>query len=246
MGAVHTAAVFSNASEYSAAAIPLRMRLIENIPMGFPDNLRAIRKQRGLTQRRLAELLDVEQPTIGRYEGGRAPTLTQAQEIADVLGVSLAELVSDGEALAAGPRLRLKGEVAGGVWKDAVEWPQNEWLEYTGRSDVAADARHRFGLRVVGESMNEIYPHGTILDCVSIFGQAEIVPGKRVIVVRKRIDGEFEATVKEYHVDAEGVAWLRPRSSHPDFQRWMRIDEDDPEIEETVVTAIVVAAIRPE
>lgn len=231
---------------YSAAVVPLPFLIGDNMPMGYLRNLKAIRNQRGLTQSQLADILGIEQPTVQRYEGGRSPSLSQAIEIADALGVSLNELVSDGDVIPVGPKLHLKGEVQAGHWMEAIEWPQEEWQEYTGRADVTADARHRFGLRVIGESMNEIYPHGTILDCVSVFGPAEFETGKRVIVVRQREDLEFEATVKEFFIDKEGRAWLRPRSTHPDFQQWLGLDQEEPGIIERRVTAVVVAAIRPE
>jgi transcriptional regulator with XRE-family HTH domain len=246
MLAQYTDTVFSGKWLYTTPDIPWPFRVGDNMPMGYAENMKAIRKQRGMTQQQLAEMLGVEQPTVLRYEKGRSPTIAQAQDIADALGVPLAELVSDGEVMSAGPKLKVKGEVAAGIWKDAIESPPDEWREYTGRPDCTADARHRFGLRVVGESMNEIYPHGTILDCVSVFGHTEIEPGKRVIVVRKRDDGEFEATVKEFYVDAEGKPWLRPRSTHPDFQAWAPLDGEEPGIIERVITAVVVGSNRPE
>jgi transcriptional regulator with XRE-family HTH domain len=226
--------------------VPPLLLFGDNMPVGYLRNLKTIRKARNLTQQQLADILGIEQPSIQRYESGRSPSLAQAIEIADALGVSLNELVSAGEVVRLGPELRVKGEVQAGVWRDAIEWPETEWLEYIGRADVSADARHRFGLRVVGDSMNEIYPHGTILDCVSVFGRAEIQSGKRVIVIRQRDDFEFEATVKEFHIDQDGREWLRPRSNHPAFQQWQALDEEEAGIIERRITAIVVAAITPE
>ena len=143
-----------------------------------------------------------------------------------------------------GPELYIKGEVAAGVWRNALESPRDEWKAFTGRADVSARAEHRFGLRVVGDSMNELYPPGTILECVSTFGHIEPEPGKRVVVLREREDGEVEATVKELVVQ-DGETWLIPRSTNP-AHRPIRVSEPDPGIVEVRITAVVVASIRPE
>ena len=56
-------------------------------------NLRAIRERQGLTQAKLAELIDSDAAVISHYEAGtRGPAWTTAIRIADALGCSLDEL----------------------------------------------------------------------------------------------------------------------------------------------------------
>jgi transcriptional regulator with XRE-family HTH domain len=60
----------------------------------FPETLRALREARGLTQVRLAELLEVSPRVYNRWEtGGAAPRLDTLVKIADLLSVTLDELV---------------------------------------------------------------------------------------------------------------------------------------------------------
>lgn len=226
-------------------AIPLKFANGQDIPMGYLDRLAEIRKRKGLTQAQIAERVGVEQPTYQRWEKGkREPSFAQLFELAAVLEVDPGSLLDPTVAASIGPRLFVKGEVAAGVWKAAVELPESEWQAFTGRADVQADIRHRFGLRVVGDSMNEIYPPGTIVECVSLFGRAEAVPGKRVVVVRTNDYGECEATVKEL-VDQDGALWLVPRSHNP-VHRPIKLDEPEPGIVETRIAAVVVSSVRPE
>lgn len=198
-----------------------------------------------MTQDQLAERMEVAQPTIQRWERGtREPNIAQLLQLASVLGVEAAQLIDPAVAAAIGPRLYVKGDVAAGVWRTALESPQDEWQSFTGRADVTASADHRFGLRVVGDSMNEIYPPGTIVECVSTFGHIEPEPGKRVIAVRINHEGECEATVKEL-VEQEGALWLVPRSTNPEHRPFC-LDRPDPGIREIRIAAVVVASVRPE
>lgn len=213
--------------------------------MGYGETIAAIRKRLGITQQELADRLDVEQPTVQRWEKGvREPNMTKLSELAKALGVEPGELFGAGF-VPAGPRLFVKGEVAAGVWREALEWAEDEWQSFTGRGDVNADVQHRFGLRVIGPSMNEVYPEGTIVECVSVFGRAEIEPGKRVIILRKRADGQVEATVKELQADEDGELWAVPRSTNPAF-RAVSLTHPEDGIIETRIIAIVVASYRPE
>lgn len=226
-------------------AVPLKFANGQDIPMGYLDRLSELRKRKGFTQSSLAERLGVEQPTVQRWEAGkREPDLGQLLRLAEVLDVEPGALLDHTIAVAIGPRLFVRGEVAAGVWKAAVELPESDWLTFTGRADVTAAPEHRFGLRVVGDSMNELYPEGTILECVSMFGHAEAAPGKRVIVVRTNIHGDCEATVKEL-VEQDGELWLVPRSNNP-THRPIRLAEPEDGIVETRIAAIVVASVRPE
>lgn len=215
------------------------------MPMGYLDRLADLRRKRGLTQQALADRLGVEQPTIQRWEKGkREPNLQQLHELADVLGIEPSALIDPTIAVAMGPRLFVKGDVAAGVWRTALEKPQEDWESFTGRADLVAAPEHRFGLRVVGDSMNEVYPHGTIVECVSVFGHSEPIPGKRVVVIRTNDNGEVEATVKEL-VEQGGELWLVPRSTNPAHLPF-KISDPEPGIREVRIAAVVVSSVRPE
>lgn len=225
--------------------IPLKFLSGQDIPMGYLDRLAALRKAKGFTQATLAERIGVEQPTIQRWEKGkREPNLGQLVELANVLGVEPGSLIGTVAPVSIGPRLFVKGLIAAGVWRDAFELPEDEWQSFTGRADITAESQHRFGLRIIGDSMNEIYPEGTIVECVSVFGHTEPAPGKKVVVIRKREDQQVEATVKEL-VEQDGALWLVPRSSNPMHQPW-RLDDPGEGIEEVRIGAVVVASVRPE
>lgn len=213
--------------------------------MGYSDNIVSLRKKRKLTQAQLAELVGVEQPTVQRWESGkREPDFDALNDLATALGVEPGELLADNLVAPVGPKLFIKGEVAAGVWREAYELPEEDWRSFTGRPDVTAKLEHRFGLRVVGDSMNLKYPHGSIVECVSLFGQAEAMPGKRVVVVRKRDDQMYEATVKKL-VEQDGELWLVPESSNPAFLP-IRLADPEPGIIETRIAAVVVRALIDE
>jgi transcriptional regulator with XRE-family HTH domain len=246
MNLLHTETVCLAQAKYTETAVPSLISYGHDIPVGYAETLKELRKEAGLTQADLAERLGVEQPTVQRWEGGRRePSLSTLEQIARVLGVSPSAFFSDAAGVPLGPQLFVKGSVAAGVWQEATEWPESEWQSFIGRHDVIADFEHRFGLRIDGESMNEIYPPGTIVECVSVFGRAEVKSGKRVIVIRENDQHEFEATVKEYIEDDDGRAWAVPRSRSPAFQP-ICLDEPEDGITETRIAAIVVASIRPE
>lgn len=218
--------------------------------MRYPLALKEIRKKRGLTQAALATMINVEQPTYQRYEtGARAVDAPTIEALADALGVTPGELFSPPEIMSVGPRLFVQGAVAAGIWREALQWPEEEWQSFHGRPDVAAPLSSRFGLRVEGDSMNEIYPPGTIIECVLLAGLGfpeRIESGKRVVVLRKRSTGEWETTVKEFVVDQDGGEWLVPRSFNPAFQHAIKVRDPEEGIEEVRIIAVVVGSYRPE
>lgn len=63
----------------------------------FADNLTRIRKEKGLTQEQLAQLLNTYKPVISMYEKGkRNPKTDTIKKFAAALGCSYSDLVSDG------------------------------------------------------------------------------------------------------------------------------------------------------
>jgi transcriptional regulator with XRE-family HTH domain len=59
------------------------------------ENIKRIRKNKGLTQEKLARLADISNNTLVKIEMGMAkePTITTMTKIADALGVSIDALV---------------------------------------------------------------------------------------------------------------------------------------------------------
>lgn len=64
--------------------------------MTFGEKLKQIRKERGLSQDAMAELLKTSKQVISRYENGkRTPKITIAQQYAAILGISATFLLDD-------------------------------------------------------------------------------------------------------------------------------------------------------
>lgn len=211
-------------------------------------------------QRRLSAILDQQgvKPTTLSLKIGNSPTLVSdllgktadvklstLQRLAEALNVSVGDLIADDfEPMPNGPRLFVKGEVSAGTWAEAYEWPQDEWRGAMGRADIDIPVVHRFFLRVQGDSMDLVYPEGSLIECVSIFSEPAVLPGRRVVVVRTRDDGMMEATVKEV-AEVNDEIWFTPKSSNPSHQAFKASDCGE-EVAEVSIVALVVASVRPE
>lgn len=198
-----------------------------------------------------AEAMGIPVATYIQHEnGGRGFPADRAKRYGKFFRVApewlLYGSVGDATFQQLGPSIFVKGEVQAGVWKEVWEVQPDEWEAFTGRADIAAPMKDRFGLRVVGESMNDLYPPGTIIECVAHDGTHPIANGKRVVVQRVRFGQEIETTVKEYMRDSHGIEWLIPRSSNPAFQAPIRVDEPGEGIERIDIIAVVVSSVRPE
>jgi transcriptional regulator with XRE-family HTH domain len=245
MSTGYTETVCAGKHNYTSLAIPLAFYRRENMPMGYGKNIARLRKGQKLTQAGLAEIVGVEQPTVQRWESEkREPDYEALTSLAEALGVEPGAFFTEDLSVPEGPKLFVKGEVRAGHWVEAYEWPEDNWTTFTGRPGVIAKPEHRFGLRVIGDSMNRKYPDGSIVECISLFGHAEAHVGKRVVVVRKRDDQMYEATVKLL-VEQDGELWAVPESTNPAFQP-IRLAAPEPGILETRIAAIVVRAIIDE
>lgn len=144
--------------------------------------------------------------------------------------------------------IEVTGAVAAGVWKEGVEWQEDERYEVVIGPSPFPKAR-RFGLEVEGLSMDLEFPPGTILDCLSIFDVGEEPDNNDFVVVeRVRADGKRELTVKQFHRDAGGRTWLLPRSSQPEFQTPIEVgqpnvDHDTDSIVQVI--AFVIGSYQP-
>lgn len=142
------------------------------------------------------------------------------------------------------------GDVQAGVFKTAVEWPKSAQFQVKVPVEAPFDRIDTFGLRVLGPSMDQVFPSGTIIICAQIqdLGRLfEIQSGHYVVVKRRSAaTDELEASVKQFIRDEQGVAWLWPRSNHPEFQTPVRVEDlsSSDDNDEVTVWALVVAEYR--
>ncbi|KKL72777.1 hypothetical protein LCGC14_2081540 [marine sediment metagenome] len=109
----------------------------------------------------------------------------------------------------------IKGEVRAGHWSQAQEFPADEQEHF-----YAPAPTHLYpglyALRVVGPSMDIIFPDKTILMVAPLheyFGPIET----GLFVIAQRVhDGLFETTVKQLEI-IDGRYWLWPKSTRPEF-----------------------------
>jgi len=72
----------------------------EALAVRVGGRVKELRRQRGITQLALAEVIGVEPETVSRLERGTAlPSLEKLENVSDALGVSLAELVGHSSSL---------------------------------------------------------------------------------------------------------------------------------------------------
>ncbi len=148
------------------------------------------------------------------------------------------------------------GAVQAGAYQEAAEWPDSDDM-YTVKVPVEDPYRNVpiVGLEVRGPSMDLVYPEGTVVICVPFYAlDRSPQPGERVVVHRQMDNTHIEATVKEFRIDEDGVAWLVPLSSQPEFQAPLRLGKSYQQDaadrgntdEKILITLLVIGSYRRE
>ncbi|KXU99259.1 hypothetical protein AD929_15820 [Gluconobacter potus] len=160
------------------------------------------------------------------YGSSQSPRLTTISQIAAYLDIPTSEITgSDAQQKnAAVPihttQIEVRGDVQAGVWREAIEWPQADWYAITVPIDTAYQGFHRYGLKVCGQSMNKVFPEGSVVVVIN-FGDLGRLPktGDFVVAVQRcsKTD-QFEATVKAVQIRDDGTVILWPQSWDPAFQ----------------------------
>lgn len=167
------------------------------------NRIRALRKERGISQVELVELLggDVPQATVSKLESGRM-TLSHAwiTRFAAALNVTPAEIIADFP-------LRLVpivGDIAAGSFSEAIE-------NVEGQLPIPPQigGPHCIALRTQGDSINRIANDGDYL--VVDLDDRALQHGRLYAFM----NGDGEASVKRYCVDPPR---LMPDSTNPAHQ----------------------------
>lgn len=167
--------------------------------------LRKVRKKCGITQEELAKRLKLNRATVSKYETGQIkPTFEQIQNIAEVLGVALSELLPDSFAAAIisgteekyEERLKEKEKAFYEAW-DAVDDKFRRSVIEEMRDDVDGFVDSDNGLSIIQSYLD-----------LNEEGQFEAV--KRIMELAQIPKYQRTAT-EERHVDAERIVDIPPK-----------------------------------
>ncbi|MBS1079131.1 LexA family protein [Gluconobacter kondonii] len=188
---------------------------------------------------------------------GHPPRSDKLAALAQVLEVSPASLVEvlEGQKTLLEPihttQIEVRGDVQAGVWREAIEWPAVDWYAITVPIDTAYQGFHRYGLKVCGQSMNKVFPEGSVVVVIN-FGDLGRLPktGDFVVAVQRcsKTD-QYEATVKAVQIRDDGTVILWPQSWDPAFQTPVILPpHDGPDSAGTpdvMIQALVVGSYQP-
>lgn len=170
-----------------------------------PNNIRRLRKDRGISQDELAARIgeNITGATISRLESGRmALTLDWMVQIAPALEVSVHELISDEPSTVR--MVPIIGQISAGTWQDAVSEP----LGHVPIPSTAAGPK-AFALQPLGDSMDKV---------VGPEGYAIVDPEQRELIVGKvyAFRNEHGETTFKRYVDTPPR--LEPCSTNPEHE----------------------------
>ena len=213
------------------------------------NRIRKLRQDLALSQAQLAELANTSAPQIHRLEQDvRKLTKEWAERLAPHLKVEPVDLLFGNNVrstIADVGLLKVVGTAEAGAFRDISlidEVHESELPTITVVKDTRFQHAQQYALRLVGDSMNLVYPDGCFIACArwSDTGLA-LGPGMRLHV--ERYNGPLvETTVKEYVV-RDGVGLLTPRSSNSAHKE---IELNGDESTEIVVKGLVIGSFVPE
>lgn len=222
------------------------------------DRIKELRKRMKLTQAEFADRLgDVTRGAVGNWEHDQGIKMENLASIARKFSCSVDWLATGAGELTLGDvssvmipveQVRIVGEVQAGAFRNAWEYqPEDQYSVFSPKS-TRYNGIDKFGLKVVGPSMNKVYPNGTILICATLYelAETEFIHNKRYVVVCTDAHGDKEATVKELQIAEDGTKWLWPHSTDPNHQTPVVYPTPDAAEVTCELYARVLRAILPE
>lgn len=175
--------------------------------------IREGRQRLGMSEQQFADAVGVTRGAVQQWEksGGTAPKRSNQPRVAELLGISIAELVSGGSNV--GQAFAVRGEVPLVSEVEAGNYTVIDNFKPTPHYDTVPVSvpvkRHTYALRVHGDSMasdtGDSFPDGSI---VIVEPELAAQPGDYVIVV----NAENQTTFKQLVRDG-GEFYLRPRNA---------------------------------
>jgi len=213
-------------------------------------------RAKGLKPGPWADAAGVNPNAIYNFLNNRSQSLSQEtlERLAEKAGAKVSELTGESPILyeGRGRAVPLVGEIKAGEWREASDLTAlgGDSIVVPGAPDIGP---RDYALIVRGESMNKIYPDGTVVVCrpLPLF-ERDLKRTDKVHVERRDKTGLVEATIKEIDQDSSGRFWLWPRSTEPEHQLPYMMPSGNGETadpngtEHAEVRGVVIYAIRKE
>lgn len=201
--------------------------------------LKELRNGKGMSVDEVGERVGKSGKTISAWEVGRGqPDADKLIELCQLFGVSISEFYQEVPgALAAIPgpscQMPLVGRIAAGTPREAI----NQSGESVEVLITVRDAHPRgFWLSVAGNSMNRLFPEGTL---VLIDPDMTVRDGDVAVVF---VNGD-DATLKRVYFEGDAIR-LHPESYDPEYPDRL-IDQSDPDAPEVRIVGRAVTYMAP-
>lgn len=173
----------------------------------FSEKLKYIMKQKNITQKELADMLELKQAQISKWiTGKRSPNYQSIEKIAHALNVPVAALVEDMDysnpnIITDLVKVPIIGEIPAGMPIEAVE----EYIDAVHIPKQLASEHTIFGLRVKGDSMSPRIEEGDYV----VISTDSCCDNQDIVAVRFDLSGHV--TLKRYVVTGD-VILLKPEN----------------------------------
>lgn len=157
-------------------------RAAEQVRINLGRKLRSLREQRGMSQAKLAQMADMVQPMVNRFETGeRKITVDHAMKLAPLLGVMPAELLPPNLDIRVAPRTSAPASPAAHDVMPILG-ADGAPIDETPVPPVLATARERYALYMSDSTMSPRYAAGTLLQ---VAPHKPAAPGRGVVLALK-------------------------------------------------------------
>lgn len=212
------------------------------------DKMREIIEKSEKTQEEVGELLGLAQSSLSLILSGKRKLKNDfIMKFCEVFKVSPSDLYSSVKSIIIPhEEIPVVGFVQAGVFGDATQIPETEQIKICLSLGEQYKRMRKFCLEVRGDSMDMVYPEGSILACVLLedyLSYNQALDGKRVIVQRRNDALEVESTVKEYR-SIDGRVWLMPHSKSGKYTPII-LSDDGGQSNATII-GVVVGSYREE
>lgn len=170
--------------------------------MSVGQRIRDGRHRLRLSETEFAHALGVSRSAVQQWErvGGTAPKRSRQSQVATVLGISLAELLTGDSALTAGAAVRTKvplvDDVEAGGYGAVDNFADDQDFEMVRVSCPVK--RYTYALRVYGDSMTsdcvDSFPEGSI---IIVEPEMEALPGDYVVTLNAKNETTFKQLIRD-------------------------------------------------